>query len=168
MLFKKINPLSEDDRKTTQNARLINQDFPWLWAVKNNWCPAWTQITIMNADKEHEPALRHFLSLPCTITSFRAPDNYQVWIHYGTLFDKNLVYNWSKVMRIEILAFVDRNIAKEILESIPAGYSVMNIVVVAPSQFPQAHPDSYVIYRIKGNYWKSFNKLLAEVSQQKK
>lgn len=69
-----INNRQRELARAKQIFKLINEDFPWLWAIKNFWDTDFNNITVVNADKGG--GFDKFLS--------SLPADNKVWIYYRT------------------------------------------------------------------------------------
>lgn len=135
-----------------QNARLINHDFPWLWAIRNEWYPGFADIKVSSS--EADP------NLSMLLMSTHSSD-LEVWIRYGARGPLDTTY--SKVVRVEYMPGYGANWALRIIESVPIGSPVNNIVVVRKSADPHI-PEMIRIYREKLDPNQCFNRMLVRIA----
>ncbi|MFH0806383.1 MAG: hypothetical protein V1885_01515 [Candidatus Brennerbacteria bacterium] len=135
-----------------KDARLINHEFPWLWAIRNVWCPGFADIKVANA--ETDANLTELLGLPHS-------SHIQVWVRYGA--DGTLDTSCSHVVMVKYVPDYAANWALRILETVPVGYPVNNVVTTRPSHETNA-PDEIRIYRAKLDPHQTFNEMLVKIA----
>lgn len=137
---------SEEERKIAQQERLINRDFPWLWAIRNQWVPGFGHITVKDmkdvADYPYTTNLQRFLGLPINWAEGRI----EVWIRYRTGLT-------TGVKRVVVDAKVNKTgnhscWAKAINTALRRDERILNIVIVNP-KISDGNGDLVVIYREK-------------------
>lgn len=103
-------------RRRAQQERLVNEDFPWLWAVRNRWRFGYRILVVANADRH----LERFLAQPTN-----HPDASEVWIRYGF---EDIEMGIEQVTALSAHACW----GDAILECLDRGESLMNIVLIDP------------------------------------
>lgn len=135
-LFKR-NPTATEQRRgrAIQQERIINHEFPWLWAVRDRWYPGFGEVVVQNCEDNLE--LETFLGSKA--------GNTEVWIRCGG-HPKDDPYSLTKVKRIKVDP--ERNLcwAEAILSSEGVGEIYRDIVVIIPLH---AGRERVVIYRSK-------------------
>lgn len=133
-------------RRAAQNYRIINQDFPWLWAIRNMWYPGGSTRIIVENGYENPALYRFFLS--------RDPESNELWVRYSAN-NGDEREEWIKVKRIENAQERNVNWACKIVGQLFSGYIVRDIVIVCPPN-SRGDRETFTIYRIKEKDWNNF------------
>ena len=140
ILERLTNGKTEFQRKAPQHERLINRDFPWLWAVRNKWLPGYGEIIVK---PKGEPPPETFLTKVCS-------QSVEVWM-------RSTSGRLVEVKRVEIGENDTRCWAQSIIENVGIGIIVKDIVLITELQMPK-EGKSFTIYRSK--HWLGFNRVL--------
>ena len=103
------------DRVEAQNLRILNRDFPWLWAVKNSWWPQYTHIKIQETD--------HYLQ-SLMLTTATGDEKNELWVRYT----RGKFSNHSAVEKVSIRK--GELMANLTFEAITCGDIILNIFIV--------------------------------------
>jgi len=151
MKFKK----SDREKRIAEKNRFLNKDFPWLWAIRQEWHLGIGLVSAHNADNSIFHPRIFLVDDPCEYYK-----NMEVWIRitknepaYGEI---------QKVIRIQPK---DRACwAQQILQQTPKGYHVTHLAFVekAHEEFPIV-----TIYRTPKRD-KYLDTLLNEMNQARK
>lgn len=152
------------ERRVAQNERLINHDFPWLWAIRNFWDTTDSELDIKVIDAESDANIVNFAHFLCQICS----DDIEVWIRYEELYK-----NYSAIKKVEYDAGHSVNWAFRILEAVSNSFSrhfpIDNIAIISEfSDLDHLKPKKIQIYRIKRKKFSmrdEFNKMLMKVAR---
>ncbi len=157
----KLFSRSKEERLRIQNARLINHDFPWLWAIRNIWNPGFADIKVIDITSFISNADFHYF-----LDS--AKSDIEVWLRYGAYgtLDKSC----SRIIRVRLAKNFSGKWAERILGAVAVGLPINNIVTIRKkssamitSKKTIMFPDMVRIYRAKIGSDRTFNKMLVSI-----
>lgn len=136
-----------EERRYGRNWRLLNRDFPWLWAIKSEWKLDKSEIRVQKADE-----WMHILDP--LLKKGTIPPNAEIWFHCERLYTE-------MVKRIECDPESQASLAYRILEACKGFapdllYFVIHLVVVDRVD----DREIIEIYRPPKRHFSSFNDLL--------
>jgi hypothetical protein len=120
-----------------QNARIIYEDFPWLWAVRNQWYPGHMDVTVKNGYENS--------SLDAFLNSYDVKD-VEVWVCYVPYGGEEERATCTTVIKIENSPEWKVNWAAKISGRLFSGFDICGIVLIRPND---KYPEIIRVYRIK-------------------
>lgn len=119
--------LAKYDGVAIQNKRIINQDFPWLWAVSNFWSPSTVKISV--ATRDLNDALEKLLMEPIGDRK-----RLELWARAERKKDgESELY---QVKKVEFQPGVP--LMRLLLALFPGGYFITDVVVIVPHPYESA------------------------------
>ncbi|KKU94233.1 MAG: hypothetical protein UY26_C0002G0015 [Candidatus Jorgensenbacteria bacterium GW2011_GWA1_48_13] len=106
--------MSPREQERIQHERLVNRDFPWLWAVRSEWDFPAQEMTVQYAGK-YNPLLKAFLAYNDSILK-------EIWVRVEVKHPRGkdyTGYSFSAVRKVDEPR--DRSWAEAILCRVPYG-----------------------------------------------
>ena len=138
--------------------RIINQDFPWLWATCRWWNPRDSTLRIKVVDPRGDLFLASFLNQPYST-------DFDVWIRTGNLDSKKTIGGMLR----KVTSDKDQTWGRSILD-LTMGDWVDNIVIF--TEFKNwnladpgiRYPDNILLYRSKVKLGQTLTKIVNEIT----
>ncbi|MBU1074624.1 hypothetical protein KJ705_00920 [Patescibacteria group bacterium] len=139
------------EKHSAQIRRIVNKDFPWMWAVSHSWLLSEQDIVVLRGPVQWQPLCQQ-LRADCQI-----PENDP----RGALIQAFIYVRESVVSHTvrEVQLHPDKPLATCIYESFTAGEAVLNIVLVFDTNHEWKR-----LYQIHDNGAGNFNTTITQTA----